>query len=157
VAPCHAFVASAAGGAGLDRHPVADAHSGHVLPDGEDGAGGLVAEDDRSLDLPVADVAHAVVGGIGSADADGLDLDERLLGREGRGGYVLHLDGSEGRHHGCADGHIRPFAGAPSLAATARHRWASPWRTGNATPPSRVVHPSSGAPLWRMGALMSAE
>ncbi len=70
----------------LDGDPLADAGRVDLVADGDDAARQLVPEDHRLLDDEVADPAVPVVVHVGSAHADGGDLDEDLVARRsGRG------------------------------------------------------------------------
>src|SRR4051812_15961231 len=63
----------------FDGDPLSDAGRVHLIADGRDAPRQFVPEDHRLLDDEVADPSVAVVVHVGSADADGGDLDEDLV------------------------------------------------------------------------------
>ena len=79
--------AAAAGVAGLEGDAVAGLEGGDGVADGDDGAGGFVAEDHGVPDDEVADCAVDPVVHVGAADAGVVYLDEDIVGG---------LDGGDG-------------------------------------------------------------
>jgi hypothetical protein len=73
-----ADAALAAGDADLEGDAVADAEAGHLGPDGDDGAGRLVAERQRHAGAEVAIGKLLVVTDIGPADACCVDGNLKL-------------------------------------------------------------------------------
>jgi len=94
-----ALLAGTARDARLDAHARSEELRRGSCPDLDDGASGLVAENERLLDDELADSAVAVVVNVGAADADRLDSHEHVVGSRCRHLALLDDDVAGGAQY----------------------------------------------------------
>ena len=99
VATRRALPTASAGVLRLDRDPLADAAGVDPGADCGDPARQLMAEDHRLVDDEIADPTVAVVVDVGTAYADGGDLDEHLVGCRRRDRAILDRQVPGTRQH----------------------------------------------------------
>jgi hypothetical protein len=147
VAAGAALPAAPAGHARLQRHPLADPVAARLGSLGNHHPGGLVAQDEGSVDHVGADAAVIVVMDVGAADADGPDLDQHLLGAGLWDRDVLDAEITDAMQDSRSVPHrwVLAFCRARGLSRTeAGPRW---WLRGPA-PADQVAWPVATGVTW---------